>query len=176
MKPRDKFIFTWDLIGDSVEGRPNLGALVPIEIYRIMHYCFREVVEEQFGTEQGEKLIYEAGKKAGFAFFNHVLPKTTSHQDFIMNLQNALRDLKIGIFRVERGDLDGPLIIASISEDLDCSGLPELGYGVCTYDEGILAGVFEKYTGKKCQVKEIDCWCTGDRTCRFSIEFFSDSI
>ena len=55
----------------------------------------------------------------------------------------------------------------TISEDLDCSGLPELDYEVCKYDEGFIAALLESFTGKSFQVKEIDCWCTGDRTCRF---------
>jgi uncharacterized protein len=173
MNQREKFKFTWELIGDPTEGRPNLGSDVPLEVYRIMQYCFREVVEEKYGVEQGESIIYEAGKKAGVGFYYHVLPTTTDHQEFIRTLQDALRQLKIGIFRIEQGDLDGNLITASVSEDLDCSGLPELGYGVCTYDEGFLAGIFEQYTGRKCKVREIDCWCTGERTCRFSIEFGS---
>ena len=28
--------------------------------------------------------------------------------------------------------------------------------------------MIESFTGKKFLVKEVDCWCTGDRTCRFS--------
>ncbi|WP_319580575.1 V4R domain-containing protein [uncultured Methanospirillum sp.] len=173
MDQRDKFTFTWDLIGDPTEGRPNLGPLVPLEVYRLMQYCLREVIEDKLGVKQGESVIYEAGKKAGVSFYHHVLPPTTDHQEFIRALQDTLKELKVGIFRIEQGDLDGNLITASVSEDLDCSGLPELGYGVCTYDEGFLAGIFEQYTGKKCQVREIDCWCTGERTCRFSIELHS---
>ncbi len=173
MDHREKFLFTWDLIGDPTEGRPNLGPLVPLEVYRLMQYCFREVIEDKLGVREGESVLYEAGKKAGIGFYHHVLPSTTDQQEFIRALQDTLKQLKIGIFRIEQGDLDGNLITASVSEDLDCSGLPELGYGVCTYDEGFLAGIFEQYTGKKCQVREIDCWCTGERTCRFSIEFRS---
>ena len=59
--------------------------------------------------------------------------------------------------------------IVTVSEDLDCSGLPITGETVCDYDEGFIEGIFETYTGKKFQVKEIDCWSTGDRTCRFTI-------
>ena len=33
--------------------------------------------------------------------------------------------------------------------------------------EGFIAALLESFTGKKFTVKEIDCWCTGDRTCRF---------
>jgi hypothetical protein len=55
----------------------------------------------------------------------------------------------------------------TISEDMDCSGLPELSYEVCTYDEGFLAAIIESALGEKFRVKEIGCWCTDVRTCRF---------
>jgi predicted hydrocarbon binding protein len=38
---------------------------------------------------------------------------------------------------------------------------------VCTYDEGFIAGILERYTGKPFNVKEIDCWASGGRICRF---------
>jgi predicted hydrocarbon binding protein len=38
---------------------------------------------------------------------------------------------------------------------------------VCVYDEGFIAGLLECLTGSRFKVKEVDCWCTGDRTCRF---------
>jgi predicted hydrocarbon binding protein len=28
----------------------------------------------------------------------------------------------------------------------------------------------ESFTGQPYDVKEIDCWCTGDRTCRFTVD------
>jgi len=55
-----------------------------------------------------------------------------------------------------------------VSEDLDCSGLPELDYEICSYDEGFISALLECFSGMKFIVKEVDCWCTGDRTCRFS--------
>lgn len=41
-------------------------------------------------------------------------------------------------------------------------------YEICTYDEGFISSLLESFTGMLFQVKEIDCWCTGDRTCRFT--------
>ena len=35
---------------------------------------------------------------------------------------------------------------------------------------GFIAALLEKFTGKAFLVKEIDCWCTGERTCRFTAE------
>lgn len=58
-------------------------------------------------------------------------------------------------------------IVLTVAEDLDCSGLPITNESVCYYDEGFIAGVLEAYTGKKYNVREIDCWANGDRVCRF---------
>ena len=55
----------------------------------------------------------------------------------------------------------------TVEEDLDCSGLPVSGETVCDYDEGFIAGVLEAYTKKAFHVKEIDCWASGGRVCRF---------
>jgi predicted hydrocarbon binding protein len=59
-------------------------------------------------------------------------------------------------------------LLLSVSEDLDCSGLPLQENTVCVYDEGFLAGILYDFTGKHFDVKEVDCWATGDRTCRFA--------
>ena len=35
---------------------------------------------------------------------------------------------------------------------------------------GAPVALLESYTGRPFAVKEVDCWCTGDRTCRFTAE------
>jgi len=86
---------------------------------------------------------------------------------FVVNLQNALKDLKIGILRMEDFNAEDGRIILTVGQDLDCSGLPITGENVCIYDEGFIAGILEAYTGKKYDVREVDCWASGDRVCRF---------
>jgi hypothetical protein len=44
------------------------------------------------------------------------------------------------------------------------------GETVCTYDEGFIAGLLGEYTGLPFVVKEVDCWCSGDRVCRFDVK------
>jgi predicted hydrocarbon binding protein len=73
----------------------------------------------------------------------------------------------VGILRFEKSDTQEMDFTLTVSEDLDCSGLPVSGVAVCAYDEGFIAGVFGTYTGREFDVKEIDCWATGERTCRF---------
>jgi hypothetical protein len=82
----------------------------------------------------------------------------------------VLAELRIGILRVEETDMEAVSLVVAVHEDLDCSGLPNSDEEVCTYDEGFLAGIFETYTGKKVQVKEVDCWANGGRVCRFRVK------
>lgn len=168
--PKRKYSFSWDLIGNIDQGRPNLGHMARLEVYRLMQFCFRDVMEQELGTEGADRLFYESGKLAGTQFFQNILGPVAGLDDFVKQLQSVLRELGIGIFRVEQADPDNGSFVFTVSEDLDCSGLPELDYEICTYDEGFIAGLMESFTGNNFRVKEIDCWCTGDRTCRFSVD------
>ncbi len=168
--PERKYGFSWDLIGDIDLGRPNLGPTTRIEVYRLMQFVFRDVRESDYGTAQTDSLVHEAGKLAGTSFYNKFCSEITDLNDFVRTLQEILRDLGIGIMRVESADEENGSFVITMSEDLDCSGLPELDYEVCVYDEGFIAGLMESFTGKKFKVREVDCWCTGDRTCRFTAQ------
>jgi predicted hydrocarbon binding protein len=167
MEANRKYGFSWELLGDLDVGRPNLGRMTRVEVYRLMQFCFRDVLEKEYGTEKADKLFYDAGYLAGKHFYDHVIGKVTELDDFVRKLQEALREMFIGVLRVEEEDLAHGRLTVTVSEDLDCSGLPELSYEICTYDEGFIAALLESFSGKKFHVKEVDCWCTGDRTCRF---------
>lgn len=162
-----KYQFSWDLIGDISLGRPNLGNLARLEVYRLMQFTFRDVLEQQFGTEATDRLFYQAGELAGREFYDTYCKNINDFHEFIRSLQTILKDMGIGILRVEKADMAKGFFVLTVSEDLDCSGLPDLNFQVCKYDEGFIAGLLERFTGNRFQVKEVDCWCTGDRTCRF---------
>ncbi len=169
MDSQRKYQFSWNLLGNLELGRPNLGHTTRLEVYRLMQFCFRDVMEQHLGTEKTDRLFYEAGKLAGSQFYEHVLGHNNDDLDaFVKKLQSVLKDMGIGILRVEESNPQVGSFVFTISEDLDCSGLPELNYEICTYDEGFIAGLLENFTGKQFVVKEVDCWCTGDRTCRFT--------
>jgi hypothetical protein len=165
-----KYKFSWDLLGDIALGRPNLGPNTRIEIYRLMQFTFRDVMERNFGTKRTNEIFYDAGKLAGVEFYKNVFSNIKDFNDLLKKLQETFRDMGIGILRIEKADMEKGSFVLTVSEDLDCSGLPELGYEICTYDEGFIAGLLESFTGRGFKVKEVDCWCTGDRTCRFTAE------
>ncbi|MFH1153090.1 MAG: V4R domain-containing protein [Pseudomonadota bacterium] len=169
MKER-KYRFSWELLGDLEAGRPNLGPTTRIEVYRLMQFAFRDILEENFGTDKTDQLFYNAGKLAGSQFYKHLFDNVSDFNAFVKRLQDVLRDMGIGILRIEKADIEKGSFLLTVSEDLDCSGLPELDYEICKYDEGFISGLLESYTGNSFKVKEVDCWCTGDRTCRFTAE------
>ena len=162
-----RYAFHWDLVGD-VSAREILGPLVHVEVYRLMQLCFRDVLEKHYGTEQADALFRDAGKLAGEQFYARFLSGETDFNAFIAKAQAVLREQGIGILRIEETNLAQGKLVLTLSEDLDCSGLPEQAYEFCAFDEGFLAGLLGSYTKRECHVMETDCWCTGARTCRFA--------
>ena len=136
------YAFSWDLIGDIQKGRPHLGNETRLEIYRLFQFTVRDVLEQHVGKQEN---LYA----------------------FLASLQKKLLEYKIGILRVEQGSKNNAHLLLSVEEDLDCSGLAESGEETCHYDEGFLKGALDFQTGDFYNVKEVDCWCLGGKTCRF---------
>lgn len=164
------YTFRWTDLGDIQQGRPNLGCEAPLIMYRLMQFTLKDVISRELGLEATEELLARAGELAGREFCRTLLDKTLPLPEFISSFGKKLIEMKIGILRVESADMDTLHFTVTVSEDLDCSGLPIIGESVCDYDEGFIAGVFNEFTGRSFSVKETDCWATGDKTCRFEIK------
>ena len=167
---QERYRFTWKDLGDIEQGRPHLGSFLPVAVYRLMQYTMKEVLETQFGAEKTGQIFVEAGRRAGEEFCRNVLDPSLKPDAFLAQLQVKLKELAVGILRLERVDLENMEVFLNVSEDLDCSGLPCTNEVVCQYDEGFIAGIFEAYTGRPYVAKEIDCWASGDRVCRFQVK------
>jgi predicted hydrocarbon binding protein len=157
---------------DSVqEILPKMGDMISLIPYRMLQYTVRDIAEQKIGTQACDKLYNDAGNIAGEVLFDNFLTdfKNLPLNGFVGELQRILKELGVGILRVEKADVDNGTFTLTVSEDLDCSGLPDLGIEVCNYDEGFIAGIFHRFTGVVFQAKEVDCWCSGDRTCRFVV-------
>ena len=174
MKPKNVFMekkkqanFLWDNLGAIKEGRGDLGEEMPVLIYRLMQYTMLDVLNKAHGSDQANEYFRQAGFMAGTEFAKHMLNLKVDFNTFIADLQKALADLKIGILRMEAFDSATGDIVLTVGQDLDCSGLPITNENVCVYDEGFISGILQAYTGKKYDVREVDCWANGDRICRF---------
>jgi len=173
MEKNSKYNFEWKNLGDIKLGRPSLGNSTHVITYRLMQYTMRDVLEKHWGTEKTNKFFIEAGFKAGTEFCKNALDNTLNLDGFIANIADTFEKLGIGLLRVEKADMEKLSFIITVSEDLDCSGLPYSGVAFCDYDEGFIAGIMYAYTGKNFYVKEVDCWGTGERVCRFKVDMIS---
>ena len=160
--------FFWDNLGNIKEGRGDLGEEMPVIVYRLMQYTMLDVLSKAHGLDQANEYFRQAGFLAGTEFAKNILDLKVDFNTFVANLQEALKDLKIGILRMEAFDPDNGNIVLTVGQDLDCSGLPITNENVCIYDEGFISGILEAYTGRKYDVREVDCWANGDRVCRFN--------
>ncbi len=166
-KERDSFQFNWSHLGDIALGRPNLGPTASVAVYRLMQYTLRDSAIKHTDVETARKIFYDAGCTSGKALYENLIAPVASFNELISKVQEVLKELNIGILRLENSDLDNLEFTLTVEEDLDCSGLPLQEEAICTFDEGFIGGIFEAFTGEKFMVKEVDCWCTGDRVCRF---------
>lgn len=165
----DSASFSWDDLGDVSEGRPQLGRFVPVDVYRLLKFTLRDVLQNEYGPSQTDDIFSQAGRIAGRQLCRNGVELDQDVEDFLDELAEKLLELKIGILSVEKLDRETLSMVLTIAEDLDCSGLPVSGETVCAFDEGLLAGALEEYAGYEFVVKELDCWANGDRLCRFAV-------
>jgi len=167
---REESMFDWSMIGNIGEGRPNLGSTMDVAVYRLMQFTLRDVIMQEFDAATADRIYFKAGELAGRELFKAVITQKADFGAFVKELEELLSSLKIGILRVEKSDLEKMEFTLTVAEDLDCSGLPVCNETICTYDEGFISGLLLAFSGKKFEVKEIDCWCSGDRVCRFDVK------
>ena len=165
---RDTNKFSWKDLGDIKAGRPNLGTHCTVLGYRLLQYTLRDELIRQFDVDKGREVFFFFFKLAGEEFCKNILDTSLDFNSFIADLQEKLKNNLIGILKIEKTDMDSLSFTLTVAEDLDCSGLPLSDETICEYDEGFIAGILNTYTGKEFDVKEVDCWASGDRICRFS--------
>jgi predicted hydrocarbon binding protein len=161
--------FCWENLGDLEIGRPNLGLMAPVLVYRLMQYSLKTVLAKKLGPEETKAIFIEAGRLAGEEYCRQLLDTQLDLDRFLVELTKKLADWKIGLLEIEDLRRDVLEMTLTVAEDLDCSGLPKSDQTLCDYDEGFLAGILKAYTGKDFQVEEIACWALGDRICRFKV-------
>jgi predicted hydrocarbon binding protein len=163
----------WSGPGDLAVGRPNLGPDVPVILYRLLEFSLRNALTARYGAAEATAALRAGDHVAGERFCRNVLGCDLRLDEFVAQLQKALRELKIGVLRVERADPSTLEMVITIAEDLECSGLLVSGDTVCEYDEGFIASILADYSGREFEVREIDCWATGGRVRRFAVSRLS---
>ncbi|WP_243348047.1 V4R domain-containing protein [Parabacteroides sp. FAFU027] len=166
----DNYTFQWSDLGDIELGRPELGNTTYVSIYRMLQFSVRSAIALEYGGKAAQKIFYNAGLMAGMEFCINNLDTNLDACQFFIHLADKLKEFNIGLLEVEKTDLGNLHFIVTVSEDLDCSGLPDSKETVCGFDEGFISGILREYMGIDFLVKEIDCWSNGNKLCRFEIK------
>lgn len=167
LPPESHYLFSWDKLGNIKEGREHLGEDMPVLVYRLLEYSMNHVLFKNYGIETTNELFRQAGYLAGTEYAKNVLPLDADEGTFCGALAESLEQLRIGILRMEEADFEAGRFIIAVHEDLDCSGLPSTNEIVCNFDEGFLSGILEAYIHKPVEIREVECWASGSRVCRF---------
>lgn len=162
-------VFDLNLLGDINLGRIELGAEMPVSVYRLFQFTLREALDRIYGEGESLEIFRVAGEMAGRAYAKEYLDLSAPFDGFIAQLKQSLQDSKIGVLEVEKIDDVTNTMVITVRDDLDCSGTPNLAKTLCQYDEGFIAGLLYEYTKKEYIVREVDCWGTGADVCRFHV-------
>lgn len=136
-----------DFVGDLKKGRPTLGNLMRVSVYRLLVYSMKAVLTKEMGKQKADELFYSAGKLAGQTIFRGILKDESKGFDLLEEIKDLLLKCKIGIFEVKQYDEATKTFMFVVNEDLDCSGLPVDGETKCAFDEGLISGILSDYFG-----------------------------
>ena len=89
---REESQFEWSMLGDIEKGRPNLGPMVHVAVYRLMQFTLHDLLIREFGDKKTDRIIFEAGKKAGEEYCKNIL--TDAMEQLLTQVRNGLRLLE----------------------------------------------------------------------------------
>lgn len=152
------------------DGRPDLKMKVPLALRRLLNFALRDVLEGRYGTKAADGVFFAAGKLAGAEFYTRYIEPAAGLDKFINKTQRLLKE-KIGVFKIEADLQQGRVLLTidEMEEDLYGFGPPTVDYEICSYNEGFISALFGQFT-RKWRANDIDCWCTGAKTCRFLVK------
>lgn len=137
--------------------REDLGGNIDLLYMRIMRLALRET----YGGKLSAAILYEAGKSIAMSSFD-ILE--------INDLIEYLNQLMVGKTRVV--ETNGNKIIFEEDECAVCSGMPDIGEALCSFESGFIAGGLSKMLDMDVFVTETKCWGMGDKVCRFEADLF----
>ena len=79
-----------DYMQAQENGRENLGAEIPVAVYRLLEYSIREELKEKFGKEEQIRIFRNAGYRAGVYFAEKHLNPTLELSEYTSQLHNRL--------------------------------------------------------------------------------------
>jgi len=146
---------------DIASARPILSSKLGkvdgliVKAYRAV---IHSIIHSPIGLSASLSLLYHSGMELGKSLYKEYSPST------LEDLCKLLEDLGWGIVDpMPNGNI-------RVYECIDCSGLPYLGYPICTFEAGLLSSMLSSMANSTIRAEELRCWATGYSFCDFRIE------
>ena len=107
-----------------------------------------------------KKMGNDLGTKIGEGF------KSRDYKGVLEEMSFFWENNKLGDMTV----IDGKDLSILVNNCHQCSKMPAVGKTLCSMDEGIIEGIFSSKLDLDCNVKETECYGTGHRHCKFTVE------
>ena len=108
-----------DYMNAQENGRENLGAELPVAVYRLLEYSLRDELTARLGKEEQVSIFRSAGYRAGTYFAEKYLDSSLELSEFTSQLQKRLEEFKIGVLRIEKFDEETGKMVLTVSEDAE---------------------------------------------------------
>jgi len=148
----------------ALENRPvreNLGDEISLHVNKIVFTSLFDL-----GTA-GEGFLYHAGSRLGSTLVEMGEVRGESVEAVLNRLIEICNMLKLGTLKLAEVDEDSAVI--TLYDCYFCSGMQEIGRGVCFYEVGIFSGALQKALNREFKVVETKCHCLGDKVCQYEI-------
>ncbi len=134
----------------------------PLEFFRYMFRTIRvALLDEGINIDP---ILHNAGIKVGKTFYKKL--KSESLIELIQNVTSFWETNNLGNIEIKSVK---PLIIQA-NDCFECEYLPKLGRPACTFDSGLLKGIFSNFFEQEVEIEETKCYAQGDDCCQFLIK------
>ncbi|MCF2139092.1 MAG: 4-vinyl reductase [Candidatus Lokiarchaeota archaeon] len=134
------------------------------KIIKTLFNTFTTIIDAR--VPKAEEIHYIVGKQLGDKFEG--LFFSEEEEALLEEISRFWKRNGFGI--IDELRFEPSRIIFNVYECFECSHLPNLGRPVCKLDEGFFTTLFEKKFGKEYEIKELECFATGNDHCQFQIK------
>lgn len=107
-----------------------------------------------------KKMGNDIGTKIGMIF------ESRDSEGVLNELSVFWENHKLGNMSV----MEDSMLTILVNNCYHCSKMPNVGKTLCSMDEGIIEGIFLSRLNLDCEAREIECYGTGYRHCKFVVE------
>ena len=147
--------------------RDKLGTDIPILIFRVLRHYTNVYASDLLGERASNILFINAGKALGEALGQRLYDEDLNK--YLENIVKFVEDEKIGILKIAH--LDDSKLVVQLDECITCAGMDNIGKRICFFEVGLVAGLVEKYLGKRVIAQETKCNANGEGTCEVTVNF-----